>query len=597
MSVAPHPYIPSKNPLKRLFTLERFERRLSIRMAIFQALQSITYLPFYGAVGYFIDHILQNKALTPHEKFVDIGFYALAMLAWWPVHAFCTVKAYTYSQLVIRSAIALLRRMLVDQLQRMEMGYFTRRGGGAIANQVTVDLGRVENFLNQTVSNFVVGWALGIGALGYMFVLNPILAGIILLAVPLQVFLIRLVRKKIVDLNKQVQAVNEDFSASVVEFIGGMRVTKTMGNEGHMAAQMRDVIERIRNAGIDASVVMRWVAMVLQMIGEYLGIIVWCVGGIFYLQGKLPMGSLVAFTALIGFVRGGFLSFFGAFDTWMQAKPGLESLLEILDSSEVEPYYEPAHEIAWNGAIELRGVNFCYPGTESHAALTDVNLNIPAGQVIGIVGETGAGKSTLVDVILGFYRPQEGRVLYGGHPIEELGLAPLRRSVAMMGQDSFLWNTAVRENIRFGRPDASDEEVERAAKMAQAHEFITRLEDGYDTLCGERGSRLSGGQRQRIALARVFLRDPKVLILDEPTSALDLETEARLQMDLESLCKGRTTFIIAHRLSTLRNVDRILVLKHGRIIEDGPAEQLLANPNGHFSRLYSLQSSLGKRGS
>jgi len=584
------PFIARKQHLLgRLFLFERFEKRLVASVITFQTLQALSYIPFFLAVGFFIDKILQNHALDAHQKMVWIGIYALANLAWWPVHAFFTVRAFANSQKLLRSAIALLRRQVVDQLQRLEMGYFTRRGAGAIANQVTVDLGRVETFLNQTASFLVPTLVLGIGALGYMLWTNPALAGIILLAVPIQVLLMRLMRSRVHKLNERVQETNEDFSASVVEFIGGMRVTKSMGNENYMAGQMQKTIERIRWAGIDASVVVRWVAMGLQMIGEYMAIVVWCVGGIFYLRGLISIGALVAFTTLVGMVRNAFQAFSNAYDSWMQAAPGLEALFALLDSPEVEHYRESPREVAWDGSVVLKNVSFRYPGTDANPALSKVCVSIPAGQKVGLVGETGAGKSTFVDVILGFYRPQEGDVSYGGHRVEEMGLASLRRSVAIMGQDSFLWNTTIRENIRFGRPDASDSDIEKAARRAQAHEFIERLDEGYDTVCGERGARLSGGQRQRIALARVFLRDPKVLILDEPTSALDLDTEAKLQGDLDELCRGRTTFIIAHRLSTLRGVDRILVMRHGQVIEDGTADELLSKPDSHYKRLWALQ--------
>jgi ABC-type multidrug transport system fused ATPase/permease subunit len=190
---------------------------------------------------------------------------------------------------------------------------------------------------------------------------------------------------------------------------------------------------------------------------------------------------------------------------------------------------------------------------------------------------------------MGFYLPSGGELLYDGRPLAEIGLRQLRRHIAIMSQDAFIWNTTVQENIRYGRPGASDAEVMDAARKAQAHEFILNLAEGYKTVCGERGSKLSGGQRQRIALARVFLRNPRIIVLDEPTSALDVQTEARLLADLDTLCRDRTTFIVAHRLSTLRDVDRILVFHQGRIVEDGSREELLARPDGYFRRLHSMQ--------
>jgi ABC-type multidrug transport system fused ATPase/permease subunit len=237
----------------------------------------------------------------------------------------------------------------------------------------------------------------------------------------------------------------------------------------------------------------------------------------------------------------------------------------------------------------MSGIQFTYPEAEQ-PALQDINIHIPAGQRIGLVGETGAGKSTFLDLILGFYRPQHGRILWDGFELDEIGCLQLRRSSAIMSQDAFIWNDTVRENIRFGRGNATEDEIIEAAKHAQAHDFIRTLDRGYSTICGERGGRLSGGQRQRIALARIFLRDPAFVVLDEPTSALDVETEARLQKDLDAMCRGRTTFIVAHRLSTLRAVERVLVFSRGRIVEDGDPKALLADQRSHFHKLNALQA-------
>ena len=577
-------------PLKRLGQLIRFESFLLGKAVWLQAMQSITYIPFYGAVSLLIDGILNNEALPYSRRMMWIGVYALGNLLLWPIHAWFTVRAFARSQEIVRSVTARLRRMLVDKLQSMSLSFFTRRGAGALSNQVTVDLGRVEGFLNQVVGNFIVSCTIGIGALSYLFFLNPLMASITTFVVPMQIFIIRSMRQKVTRLNERVQQSGEKFSERVVEFIGGMRATKSMGNEQIAAAQMAESIDRMRAAGLEASVTMRWMLMFMQFAGEYLGVVIWCVGGIFLLQGRIELGALVAFTSLLGFVRAGFNAYFGAYDAWMQARPGFMSVLSILDSREVEGFRDAPRGLRPQGELRLTQVNFRYPGDEQPLALEDLNLQIPRGQRIGLVGETGAGKSTFLDLLMGFYTPSSGEILYDGNRLEDIGLLNLRRSVAIMGQDAFLWNTTVRENIRYGRPTASDAEVEEAARHAQAHDFILRLDQGYNTLCGERGGRLSGGQRQRIALARVFLRDPAIVILDEPTSALDVETEAKLQVDLDKLCAGRTTFIVAHRLSTLRNVDRVLVFHQGRIVEDGAIADLRNRPNGTYARLHALQA-------
>jgi len=577
-------------PLHRLGHLIRFESGLLRRAIILQIMQSLTYIPFYAGVGILIDSILQNDALTRDERYFWIGIYALANLLLWPVHSWFTVRAFARSQEIVRAVTARLRRMLVDKLQSMSLSFFTRRGAGALSNQVTVDLAKVEAFLNGIVGSFLVGLTIGAGALAYLFWLNPILAAITALAAPAQMLIIRAMRQRVQQLNQRVQQSGENFSERVVEFIGGMRATKSLGNENIAAAQLAESIERMRATGLEASVTMRWMMMVMQFAGEYLGVVVWCIGGVMFLQGTLGLGQLVAFSGLLGFVRGGFNSFFGAYDSWMQAKPGFMAVLSILDSQELEGFRDAPRGVRPEGALELRQMWFRHPGTDEETwSLREINLVIPRGQRIGLVGETGAGKSTFLDLLMGFYPPTRGEILYDGRRLDEIGLLNLRHAVAIMGQDAFLWNTTVRENIRFGRPTASDAEVEEAAHKAQAHEFIMRLDHGYQTICGERGGRLSGGQRQRLALARVFLRDPALVILDEPTSALDVETEARLQADLDELCRGRTTFIVAHRLSTLRGVDRVLVFQHGRIIEDGPVAELLARPGSHYAHLHALQ--------
>jgi ABC-type multidrug transport system fused ATPase/permease subunit len=589
MSTETNPSV-NQDSLKRLTSLIRFEGSLLARAVILQILQSVTYVPFTAGIGILVDDILRKEGLTTEQRYIYIGIYALANLVLWPIHSWFTVRAFARSQEVVRAVTARLRRMLVDKLQSMSLSFFTRRGAGALSNQVTVDLTRVETFLNQVVGNSTTQLTIGFGSLCYLFFLNPLLAGITTLAIPLQIFIIRRVRQRINKLNRRVQQSGEHFSERVVEFIGGMRATKSMGNEELVAEQMTLTIEDLRSAGLEASIMMRWVLMLMQFIGEYLGILVWCVGGILFINGHLEIGSLIVFASLLGYVRGGFSAYFSAYDAWMQAKPGFEGVMSILDSDELEGFREAGRSVLSSGRVELEAVDFRYPGEDQPWALKQINLTIPSGQRVGLVGETGAGKSTFLDLIMGFYTQTNGQVLYDGQPLEEIGLLTLRRSIAIMGQEAFLWNTTVRENIRYGRPTASNQEVEEAARRAQAHDFILKLDHGYDTSCGERGGRLSGGQRQRIALARVFLRDPAIIILDEPTSALDVETEARLQKDLDALSHNRTTFIVAHRLSTLRGVDRVLVFKEGAIVEDGTIPELLSRAGGHYARLHALQS-------
>jgi ATP-binding cassette subfamily B protein len=394
-------------------------------------------------------------------------------------------------------------------------------------------------------------------------------------------------RRRARRLQAKVQSRGEGFSERIVELISGIRVVKSFGNERHVRDGIVQRIDELREAGLNATLALRSQLLRVDLISLFIPILVTSYGGYLFVRGRVSTGQIVAFVGMLAYVQCGFAAFTNAYEEWAKARPNLEAVLAVLDSQELEAYRYPRRQIVLKGDVVFRNVTFTYPG-QTKAALTDVTIHVPAGQRVGLVGESGAGKSTLLDLLLGFYQPTSGQILYDGSPLVDVGLRPLRRATAIMSQDAFLWDASVRENIRFGRPRATDEQVEAAAKRAQAHDFIMRLEAGYDAPSGERGGRLSGGQRQRIALARLFLRNPAIVVLDEPTSALDLQTEARLERDLAALCAGRTTFIVAHRLSTLRDVDRVLVFDNGRIIEDGPPARLLADGDTAFARLHAL---------
>ena len=579
---------PTGNPLqpglKRLVGILLSDRQLTTKAAFNQMMQSLTYVPFTAAVGWFVDEVLMKQ-----RGWEWVLGYALANLLWWPIHMYFTVRAFACTQMMVRTTVARLRRMAVDQLQSLSISFFTKRGAGALSNKLTVDISRVEGFLNNVTGNMLVGVTIGLGTLAYLFFLNYRLALLSLVLVPVQVTLVRLMQGRLKVLNRRVQVVGESFSEKMVEFVAGMRLTKSYGNEEMVAAKLAHTIETLRSSGYEASIATRWLMMCLQMANQYMPVIIWCVGAFMYWQGSVTIGQLVAFVGLLGFVQTGINSVLNAYEQWLPAKPSMDAVLDILDSNEVEDYSAPRREVRLRGDIRMKGITFTYPGSEQ-PALRDINVHIPAGQRVGLVGETGAGKSTFLDLVLGFYPPTKGTLTWDGLRLEDIGCLQLRRSAAIMSQDAFIWNDTIRENIRFGRGNATDAEIREAARHAQAEAFIERLENGYNTVCGERGGRLSGGQRQRIALARLFLRDPSIVVLDEPTSALDVETEARLQADLDAMCAGRTTFIVAHRLSTLRAVERVLVFSQGQIVEDGNPADLIADPDSHFHKLHALQS-------
>jgi ABC-type multidrug transport system fused ATPase/permease subunit len=577
-----------RGALYRLWTLLRVEPRVIVFGALWQALQAVSHIPFTAGLGYFIDRIL------PSHRLDSIGYYALANLALLPVHGLFALAAYVNAQKLVRATVARLRRLVVDQMQRLSVSFFASKGAGALSSQMTLDMNQVEVFLEHVSNAFIVNIAVGAATLVYLFVENALLAWIAVAVVPVQLLLVYVPRRRARRLQARVQARGEGFSERIVELISGMRVIKSFGNERHVRDRIVRQIDQLREAGLRATLALRAQLLRVDLVSLYLPVMVACFGGYLYIHGRVSVGQIVAYVGLLAYVQCGFSAFTNAYEEWTKARPHLEAILSVLDSQELEGYRTSRRPVTLRGDIVFRNVSFAYPGQQRNA-LSDVTLHVPVGQRVGLVGESGAGKSTMLDLLLGFYHPTSGEIFYDGSTLADVGLRHLRRATAIMGQEAFIWDASVRENIRFGRPRATDAQVEAAAKRAQAAAFIERMEGGYEAMCGERGGKLSGGQRQRIALARLFLRNPAIVVLDEPTSALDLQTEARLEQDLAGLCAGRTTFIVAHRLSTLRSVDRVLVFEAGRIVEDGSPERLLSNPDTAYARLHALASESPRR--
>ncbi len=569
---------------RRLVALTLKQRRELGWSALYQSLQSLTFIPFTAGVTWFIDGVLHPPATrSRHTSLLLIVAFALANLALWALHGWFTVRAFGASQRVARTTTAELRRLVVDQLQRLSIGWFTRNGAAGAANKLTVDMGRIEAFLSQITRSLVPGVMLGVATFVYLLVLNVRLALLTALMLPMQALVIRAMSRRLDLLHAKVRDTGESFAERVTELVGSMRHVRGLGNDDYERDRMHVSIERVRAAGLEAGLAMTWASLGLQMAHEYMPILVWCVGGWMTLEGTVTIGQLVGFVGLLAFVQGGISAVAGAWTEWISARAGAESLFALLDSDEVEAT-SGLVDITLTGHIALEDVGFRYAGAE-RAILEHITLSLRPGTRVGVIGESGAGKSTLLDLVCGFHAPTSGRITYDGRAIDRRAL---RRRMALMSQEAFLWNASLRENIRLGRPEATDEEVADAAVRAGADGFIRELERGYDTMAGDRGGQLSGGQRQRVALARLFLRDPVLVVLDEPTSALDVETEAALLPALDALCRGRTSFVVSHRLALVRSLDEVIVLSAGRIVERGAPSVLLANPGSRLARLYAL---------
>lgn len=377
-------------------------------------------------------------------------------------------------------------------------------------------------------------------------------------------------------------------SATLQDSLAGIKVVKAFAQEGQEETKFGNAELAVRdgNREISDKWNKRWVFIGSLPRFMQLGLIL--IGGYRVMDGDISLGTLVAVLNLSLLLLGAVNGLGVQLNSFSQTATASVRIFELLDEpTTVASPPDPARPAAWRGEVEYRDVSFAYP-TSKAKTLKDINLRIPAGSSLAVVGATGSGKSTLIHLIGRFYDPTSGQILVDGCDVRTLDLAELRAQIGMVAQDTLLFSATIAENIAFGRPDATMEEIERAARLAQAHEFIVKMDEGYQSKIGERGTGLSGGQRQRIAIARAILMDPKILILDDSMSAVDAETEKLLQAAIATVMQGRTTILIAHRLSTAQHADHIIVLRDGEIAEEGTHDQLTQN-DGYYRHVLDMQ--------
>lgn len=549
----------------------------------------------------FLVRVVIDEAL-PQQDLSLLGWAVAGMIAVAAVTALLGVAQTWLSTTVGQRVMHSLRTSVFTHLQRQSLGFFTRTRGGEVQSRLTNDIGGMQSVVTSTATSLasnittVVGTAIAMAALSWRLSLLS------LVVLPPAIWLTRQVAVMRRSVTAKRQRRMADLQTQVEEglSVSGVLLAKTLGTGPAQSAQFTDTSADLVQLEVRSQLAGRWRMATMSVIFAGIPALIYLAAGLPATSGGMTIGTLVAFTGLQGAL---FRPLMGLLDVGVQLTSSMalfSRIFEYLDlpvdiADPTRPVaLDPAHV---RGDVAFEGVAFRYPGptgAPGRAVLSDIDIAVPAGSTLALVGETGSGKTTLASLVARLHDPAEGRVTIDGVDVRDLSLAALSQVVGVVSQETYLLHTTVRENLRHARPDATDAEIEDAARRAQVHDVIAALPDGYDTMVGARGHRFSGGEKQRLAIARTLLRDPRVLVLDEATSALDNATERAVQAALDEASRGRTTITIAHRLSTVRGADQIVVLHAGRVVERGDHATLMA-AHGRYAALVASADGVDPR--
>ncbi|GAA0334453.1 ABC transporter ATP-binding protein [Oceanobacillus sp. FSL W7-1281] len=480
-----------------------------------------------------------------------------------------------------------LRESLYDKLQALAFKYYDNAKTGDIMSRLTADVEGFRFFLSVGFAELIRVVSLMLISISVMFYYSIPLALITMAAMPFLAFVVYKFDKQVHPAFRSIRRSFGKLNTRVQENISGMNTVKSLSREDFEIGRFSESNDNYRQKYLFTSGLWAKYFPVMEFIGNVSAVVLLAFGGFFVINGSMTTGQLMAFFSLVWFIMGPLMNLGFIINQFSQAKASGERLLEILEAPEDIEEKADAMDADIQGHVTFKDVILTYI-EEDDEALKHVSFDAPPGKTIGLIGATGAGKTSITQLLTRFYEPEEGEVLIDGRPVSDYKLKSLRSQIGFVLQEPFLFSTTIKENISYGTPGIQEEDIVAAAKMAQAHDFIMELPKGYDTLLGERGMGLSGGQKQRIAIARAICIDPSILVLDDATSAVDMQTEHKIQKALREVMKNRTSFIIAHRISSLKHADEILVLEDGEIVERGTHDFLLKN-KGPYERIYNIQ--------
>ena len=524
--------------------------------------------------------------LIPNGKYTLLVLSGLALLVVYVIRMLLNYFIQYKGHIMGVRMQAQMRSDMFRHLEKLPYSFYDNHETGKIMSRMTNDLMDISELAHHGPENLIISSISVITAFVYLWTINPWLTLIVFSCVPFLVLIASVLRKKMRSAFKASREATAKINASLESSISGIRVTKAFTNAKEEEKKFEKGNEEFVSSRAKAYDAMGRFHSGTSFITDVFNVIIIIAGGLFFYKKWIDFADYTVFAVSIGLFISPVMTLIGFMEQYQNGVTGFERFIEIIDTEpEVDPEYAKDIKRA-EGHIEFKNVTYGY--NAELEVLKDISIKIPKGKTFALVGPSGGGKTTICHLIPHFYNVDKGEILIDGEEIHNITLESLRRNIGIVQQDIYLFNASIRDNILYGRLDATEEEVIEAAKRANIHDYIMSMPNGYDTVIGERGVKLSGGQKQRLSIARVFLKNPPILILDEATSALDNTTEILIQQSLDELCKGRTTLVVAHRLSTIKNADEIAVISDGKITEQGTHDELIAQ-NGTYAMLYNQQ--------